>query len=121
MFGWYIAPALSDMLPDATLKAIYWIGLLLYWASAVILVPILMIWGGKGDFKGCIQGLVVFFSGYVMSIILFYTIGYILEAMESIWTQSSFVAIGWGAIYLLSILGMIVLPVGLTVKDAIRS
>lgn len=119
VFGWFMISALSDIIENSSLKAIFWIGIILYWASAVLLLPLMMILGGRGNFKGAVSGLVAFMGGYVMSLILYYTIGYVIEAMDAIWANSTFVAIGWFAVYTLWILGLIIVPVGLTLKDAI--
>lgn len=121
VFGWFLFGALSDILPDGYLKSIYWIGIILFWVSSAVITPILMIWGGKGNFKGAGLGLGVFFAGYVMSIILYYTIGYVLEALNGIYPNSTFVGIGWFAIYFLSVIGMVIVPTGLALKDAVRS
>ena len=38
IFGWYLAPALADLLPITSLKTIYWIGIVIYWGLAVVLL-----------------------------------------------------------------------------------
>lgn len=121
VLGWYLFPALADILPIASLKAIYWIGIILFWASAVIVTPLIMIMGGKGDYKGTMWGLIAFVSGYILSLVLYYTIGYLLEAMQSVYPNSTFAGIGWFAIYTIWILGLIIVPTGLALKDAISN
>ena len=69
VFGWYLFPALADIMPITTLKVMYWIGVLLYWASAVIILPLMMILSGKGDFKGAIRGAIFFCRGIYVKLI----------------------------------------------------
>ena len=33
VFGWFIIPAMSDIIEITQLKAIFWIGLIIYWTS----------------------------------------------------------------------------------------
>ena len=120
VFGWYLVGALSDIIPVTSLKTIFWIGAILFWISAVVISPLLMILGGKPNFKGCIFGLVAFISGYVLSLIIYYTVGYLLEAMESIESSATFLTIGWFAVYTIWILGLIIAPLFLVVKDALK-
>lgn len=119
VFGWFMIPALSDILPIASLKAIFWIGIIIYWVLACIVTPILMITGAKGTWKGAILGLFSFIGGYVLSLVIYYTIGYILEAMESWAPNSTFLSIGWIVVYLIWVLGLIVVPAFLTIKDSL--
>jgi hypothetical protein len=116
VFGWYLIPALSEMLPITSLKAIFWTGLLSYWILSVIITPMLMIMGGKGSFKGVIKGFGFFLIGYIVSLISYYVAPPIIEALDSIWSSSVFTSLGWLAIYLIWILSMLVIPSYLVIK-----
>lgn len=119
VFGWYLFSVLADIMPINTLKVMYWIGVLLYWVSAIIVLPLMMILSGKGDFKGATYGLIAFVAGYMLSLLLYYIIPPILEAFESIRPNSDFVAIGWFAVYTCWVLGLIIAPSALTLKDTL--
>lgn len=119
IFGWYLFGALADIMPITELKAIYWIGVLLYWVSAIIVLPLMMILSNKGDFKGAVYGLIAFITGFILSLIMYYVIPPILEAFESITPNSTFVGIGWFAVYTVWILSLIIVPSGITLKDTV--
>ena len=91
----------------------------MYWGSAVVLTPILMITGGKGNFRGAIYGIGAFLVGYLLSLILYYTIGYTLNALEAIYPNSNFLAISWFGVYSLWVISLVVAPTFLTLKDAL--
>ena len=119
VLGWYIVPALSDILPITSLKTIFWIGVISYWITAVIISPLLMIMGGKVNFKGSVLGLIAFIAGYILSLIIYYTAGYILEALDAVFPNSTFLSIGWFGVYVIWILGLIIAPLYLTIKDSL--
>lgn len=119
VFGWYLFPALADLMPITELKVIYWIGVLLYWICCIVILPLMMILSGEGDFKGAMLGLITFVSGYVLSLALYYIIPPILNALNSISPNNTFVGIGWFAVYTCWILGMVILPSGVTLKDTV--
>ena len=119
VFGYYLFPAMADLMPITALKVIYWVGILMYWISCVVILPLIMILGEEGDFKGVVKGLIVFLSGMILSLGLYYTIPPILEALNGISPNNVFTGIGWFAVYTCWVLGMIVLPTGVTLKDTV--
>ena len=119
VFGWFIIPAMSDIIEITQLKAIFWIGLIIYWTLAVVITPVLMIMGGQGEWKGAILGFIFFIGGYILSILLYYIIPPVLESMESWQSISTFVAIGWFTIYTIWTLALIVIPAYLTIKESV--
>lgn len=119
VFGWYLFSALSSLMPITTLKVMFWIGVFLYWISAVFVIPLMMILGNEGDFKGAIKGIIVFVIGYIISLVLYYTIPPIVETMDSIWPNSTFTSIAWFAIYSLWVLCLIIMPTIITLKGTV--
>lgn len=120
VFGWYLFSAFADLMPTTELKVMYWIGVLLYWFSAVLILPMMMILSKKGDFKGAIYGLFAFIGGYMLSLLLYYVGAPILEALNSIFPNSTFNSILWFGIYTMWLLGLVIAPTALTLKDVIK-
>jgi hypothetical protein len=119
IFGWYMIPVLSSLLPIASLKTIFWVGILLYWVLAVIVIPFVMVMGGNGDFKGAIIGLGTFLLAYFYSLLSYYIGGGILEALNAVFPSNVFVGLGWFVLYVTWVVSLIIVPSYLTIKDSI--
>lgn len=108
--GWFWIPAFDSFFEIDLMRGIFWIGLLTTWISAFVITPYTLIVGGKGDIAGVAKGCLAFLIGTITSIISYWVVFPVVDALETIFTSTYMSSIAWIMMMIIWILGMIVVP-----------
>lgn len=105
---WYAIPTFSDAFSDPSLKAFFWIGLILTYIFHLLVVPLLLITQQieiKIQVLGKVAGM--FLLGIIYTLVAWYILPEIIEAIDLTATTEY---VFYGIIILTSLLAMTVLP-----------
>ena len=108
IYSSFMITAFSNIMPIASLKAIFWSGFISIWVLGVIVTPIMMIIQGQGNWLAVGKSFVMFVGGSLISVMLYYIGGGIADIFSSFLLLAG--QITWLMLYAVWIFLMILLP-----------